>query len=86
MSGGASGVGRAIAWLFSRFGAHVVVVGRDQAKLDALVADLASRNLEASAYAADIREPDTVDALFEKVWAAHGRLDVLVDSASGQVP
>jgi len=28
VSGGAGGIGRAIAWLFARLGAHVVVVGR----------------------------------------------------------
>ena len=42
VSGGAGGIGRAIAWLLARLGAHVVVVGRDQGKLDALVADLAA--------------------------------------------
>jgi citronellol/citronellal dehydrogenase len=86
VSGGAGGIGRAIAWLFARLGAHVVVAGRDQDKLDTLVAELAARNLQASAYAADIREPEAVDALFEKVWAAHGRLDILVNSAGGQFP
>src|SRR5882724_3908708 len=30
VSGGAGGIGRAIAWLFARLGAHVVAVGRDQ--------------------------------------------------------
>src|SRR5881392_3514708 len=84
VSGGAGGIGRAIAWLFARLGAHVVVTGRDQRKLDALVADLAGRNLKASAHAADIREPEAVDALIEKVWAAQGRLDILVNSAGGQ--
>ena len=34
VSGGSGGIGRAIAWLFARLGAHVVVVGRNQAKLD----------------------------------------------------
>src|SRR5712692_8094576 len=79
VTGATGGIGRAIAWLFARLGAHVVVVGRDQGKLDTLVAELAGRNLKASAYAADIREPEAVDALFEKVWAAHGRLDILVN-------
>ena len=32
VTGGAGGIGRAIAWLFARLGAHVVVVGRNQAK------------------------------------------------------
>src|SRR4030088_150200 len=65
VSGGAGGIGRAIAWLFARLGAHVVLVGRDQGKLDALVADLTGWNLKASAHAADIREPDAVNALFD---------------------
>ena len=63
VSGGAGGIGRAIAWLFARLGAHVAVVGRNQNKLDGLVADLTSRHLKASAYVADIREPDAVNAL-----------------------
>ncbi|QWG11402.1 SDR family oxidoreductase [Bradyrhizobium sediminis] len=86
VSGGSGGIGRAIAWLLARLGAHVVIVGRDQHKLDILAGQLAGRGLKASAHAADIREPDAVDALFDKVWAAHGRIDSLVNSAGGQFP
>ncbi|MBR1190744.1 SDR family oxidoreductase [Bradyrhizobium sp. AUGA SZCCT0160] len=86
VSGGAGGIGRAIAWLFARLGAHVAVVGRDQGKLDVLVAEMAGRGLKASAHTADIREPDGVNALFDAVWSAHGRLDILVNSAGGQFP
>jgi citronellol/citronellal dehydrogenase len=86
ISGGAGGIGRAIAWLFARLGAHVAAVGRNQEKLDALVAQLASRHLQASAHVADIREPDAVNAMFDAVWAAHGRVDILVNSAGGQFP
>ena len=86
ISGGAGGIGRAIAWLFARLGAHVVVVGRNRDKLDALVTQLASRDLRASAHVADIREPDEVNALFDAVWAAHGRVDSLINSAGGQFP
>jgi len=86
VSGGSGGIGRAVAWLFARLGAHVVVTGRNLAKLDALVADLAGRNLGASAEVADIREPDSVDAVFDTVWAAHGRVDALINCAGGQFP
>src|SRR6202022_467547 len=86
VSGGAGGIGRAIAWLFARLGAHVVVVGRNQAKLDALVADLTGRDLKASAYVTDIRESEAVGALFDTVWPAHGRVDSLINSAGGQFP
>ena len=86
VSGGAGGIGRAIAWLFARLGAHVVLTGRDQAKLDLLVTHLVGHGLEASAHAVDIREPDAVAALFGKVWDERGRLDILVNSAGGQFP
>jgi citronellol/citronellal dehydrogenase len=86
VSGGAGGIGRAIAWLFARLGGHVVVLGRNQAKLDVLVADLTGRDLKASAYVADIREPDAVSALFDTIWAAHDRIDILINSAGGQFP
>jgi len=84
VSGGSGGIGRAVAWLFARLGAHVVVTGRNRAKLDALVADLVGRNFKASAEVADIREPDSVEAMFDTIWAAHGRIDGLVNSAGGQ--
>jgi citronellol/citronellal dehydrogenase len=86
LSGGAGGIGRAIAWLFARLGAHVVLVGRNQERLDALVANLAGRKLKASAYAADIKDPDAVKALFDTVWKSHGRVDGLINSAGGQFP
>ena len=86
VSGGAGGIGRAIAWLMARVGAHVVVAGRDRNKLDALVSEMSARGLTASAHTTDIREPDAVGALFDTVWADHGRLDILVNSAGGQFP
>src|SRR5258707_11274331 len=67
VSGGAGGIGRAIAWLFARLGSHVVVVGRDRNKLDALVTEMTVRGLKASADTADIREPDAVNALIDGV-------------------
>src|SRR3984893_6641611 len=82
----ATGIGRAIAWLFARLGAHVVVVGRNQAKLDVLASSLATKGLKASAYVVDIKDPDAVKALFDSVWKTHGRVDGLINSAGGQFP
>src|ERR1700736_5838580 len=68
LSGGAGGIGRAIAWLLARLGAHVVVAGRDLHKASSLASNLAAKGLEASAWVADIRYPDAVKALFDSVW------------------
>src|SRR5476651_2601053 len=86
ISGGAGGIGHATAWLFARLGAHVVVAGRSEGKLDAVVSALQAHGLSASRHAVDIREPDSIHALFDRVWAEHGRLDILVNSAGGQFP
>jgi citronellol/citronellal dehydrogenase len=86
VSGGAGGIGRAAGWLFARLGAHVVVAGRNQDKLDAVVSALAARGLKASGHAVDIREPDSARALFDAVWSKHDRLDILINSAGGQFP
>jgi citronellol/citronellal dehydrogenase len=86
LSGGAGGIGRAIAWLFARLGAHVVVVGRNQARLDALAGKLATKGLKASAYVTDIKDPDAVKALFDCVWNVCGGVDCLINSAGGQFP
>src|SRR4051812_17009252 len=86
VSGASGGIGRAIAWLFARLGAHVVVVGRNHAKLDGLVGELTGRKLKASAGVADIRQPDAVNALFDLVSTTHGRVDILINSAGGQFP
>ena len=86
LSGGAGGIGRAIAWLFARLGAHLVAVGRDQNKLSALTSHLTAKGLKASASVVDIRDPDAVTALFDAVWQKHGRVDGLINSAGGQFP
>jgi citronellol/citronellal dehydrogenase len=84
--GGAGGIGRATAWLLARLGAHVVVAGRNQDKLDTLAAALEARGLTASGHAVDVREPEKCNELIEAVWAANGRLDILINSAGGQFP
>ena len=48
VTGATGGIGRAIAWLFARLGAHVVLVGRNQTKLDDLTARMTLRALKVS--------------------------------------
>ena len=86
VTGATGGIGRAIAWLFARLGAHGVLVGRNQTKLDALAAPMTERTLKVSSYAADIRKPDAVQALFDGIWKTAGRVDSLINSAGGQFP
>lgn len=86
VSGAAGGIGRAIAWLFGRIGAHVILVGRNEVKLDELAVRMAASLIQATPYVADIKDPDSVNSLFDRVGAAHGQIDCLINSAGGQFP
>ena len=86
VSGGAGGIGRAAAWLFARLGAYVVVAGRSAEKIDKVVEAMTAKGLMASGDTVDIRDPEMVANFLDRVWQAHGRLDILVNSAGGQFP
>ena len=86
VSGGGSGLGRATAFLLARLGAHVVVAGRSREKLESAVAAMAQQGLKADWRQVDIRQAESVAALFTGL-AAEGIVpDMLVNSAGGQFP
>jgi meso-butanediol dehydrogenase / (S,S)-butanediol dehydrogenase / diacetyl reductase len=81
VTGGGTGIGRAIARAFLDAGASVVVTGRRKELLDETL-----RGVEpgrASAIPADLREKDQIVDLVEQVVRQFGRLDVVVSNASG---
>lgn len=86
VSGGGSGIGRATALLFARLGANVVICGRTKEKLDVVANFASSKGATMRAIAANIREPDQVDALFKQIEQEFGALDFLINNAGGQFP
>ena len=87
VSGAGSGMGRATAWLAARLGARVIVGGRTETKLAAVVDAInAVTGLEAHAQVVDIRERASVDEAFAEITSRFGVIDLLVNSAGGQFP
>ncbi|MFG1210425.1 SDR family oxidoreductase [Xanthobacter flavus] len=86
VSGGAGGIGRAAAWLLGRLGARVVLAGRSAEKLHGATEAMRARGLDVSGHVVDIREPDSIAALFSDVGVEVGGIDLLVNSAGGQFP
>ena len=76
VTGGGTGIGAAIAGLFAREGATVIVSGRTE---DRLVAAAAA--MGAHAVQADVRQETSVAALFMEVEHRFGGLDILVNNA-----
>lgn len=86
ITGGGSGIGRCTAHELSSLGATVVLVGRKEAKLEEVVAEIAADGGNAEYFASDIRDEDAVKAFVSDVVAKHGRIYGLVNNAGGQFP
>jgi NAD(P)-dependent dehydrogenase (short-subunit alcohol dehydrogenase family) len=84
VTGGGTGLGRSMAEVFLRLGAHVCITSR---KMDVLKG--AAKELEAATggtclpVACDVRDPAEVDALVAAVIKHFGRVDGLVNNAAG---
>jgi NAD(P)-dependent dehydrogenase (short-subunit alcohol dehydrogenase family) len=83
VTGGGSGMGRAMAQEFARLGASVVVAGRRPEPLQETVALIEQAGGRGAAQPTDVREPDAVEALVTAAVEAFGRVDVLVNNAAG---
>lgn len=83
VTGGGSGLGRAMALGFAREGAAVCVIGRRQEALDETVASIESLGGTAFGISCDVRDAPRVEEAIANVVTRTGRLDVLVNNAAG---
>ena len=83
ITGGGSGLGRAMALAFAKEGAQVCVIGRRQDALDETVKQIAHGGGAAIGLSCDVRQPERVAQVVEETAAKFGGLDVLVNNAAG---
>ena len=81
ITGGLTGIGRAVAVAFAKKGAKVVVAGRRDELGQALAKELRGLGSEAEFINVDVRKEDDVRALVDRTIARFGRLDVAVNNA-----
>jgi len=86
VSGAGSGLGKAIATLFARLGANLIICGRNEEKLADAKAFFESLGGPVAAHPMSIRDPDQVDEFMSAAWSDFGGVDVLVNNAGGQFP
>ena len=86
VTGGSSGINLRIAQAFGEHGAKVSINGRKPDKLEAAVAGMREKKIDAHGYAADVRSYEAIDEALGKAVAQSGEIDVLVCGAAGNFP
>ncbi|MER5423001.1 SDR family NAD(P)-dependent oxidoreductase [Streptosporangium roseum] len=81
VTGGGSGIGRAVAQGFARQGAQVVVAARGQEALDQTVKLIEAEGGRAAALAVDVSDSASVAGLVGRIVERYGRLDIAINNA-----
>lgn len=83
ITGGGTGLGRAMALRFAELGARVGLSGRREAPLASVADEIRRRGGAAAVAPCDVRDPAAVERAAERVRAECGGLDILVNNAAG---
>src|SRR5262245_9452712 len=75
--GATGGIGSAVAEAFAEEGAQLALVGRDQAKLAALAAELERYDVDRATFTCDLLDPAQPAEAVRQAETHFGRLDVL---------
>jgi len=86
VTGGGTGLGRAIALEFARLGANLAIVSRGEEHRQAGVDAVKEAGGHAVGFGCDIRQPDLVAAAFDAIESELGLPSVLINNAAGNFP
>jgi len=85
VTGGAKGMGRAIAEGFAKEGARVTIADLDMAGAEDTVRAIEAAGGQALAVTCDVSKSDQVKAMVDATVAKFGKLDILVNNAGGVI-
>jgi NAD(P)-dependent dehydrogenase (short-subunit alcohol dehydrogenase family) len=86
VTGGGTGLGKAIASEFARLGATIAILSRKSEHLDAGRAAIEALGARVLTHECDIRAPEEIAAAFDAVESVAGRPGVLVNNAAANFP
>jgi len=81
ITGGSSGIGKALAFEFGKVGYAVAISGRNQERLDVVVSDLSKQGVDALGVVANVSDPNDSKVFHNAVIQKFEKVDVLINNA-----
>jgi NAD(P)-dependent dehydrogenase (short-subunit alcohol dehydrogenase family) len=81
ITGATRGIGLATARALASEGCHLILAARDEKALAKTSRELSNKKIRLLSYPCDVRDPDSVDALFRSMRQHFKRLDILINNA-----
>lgn len=82
VTGASRGIGEEIAKLLAEQGAHVIVSSRKLESCQTVADGITAAGNSAEAYSCHVGSIEDINAIFDHIRQAHGRLDILVNNAA----
>ena len=83
VTGGSSGIGKAMAIKFATEGANVVITGRNAERLQEAEKEFESLSGQVKTIQMDVRDPEQVQKTVDQTIERFGKIDFLVNNAAG---
>lgn len=81
ITGASKGIGKEVATIFAKNGANLILISRDEQRLNALKNELLTYNVEVIYYALDITDSSSLKEIFLKIKKTKQRIDAVVNNA-----
>ncbi len=81
ITGGSSGIGKALAETFGRHGSKILITGRNEQELKSAVDELRAKGIAIAGFRADVSVEEDNKRMADEALALYGRIDVLINNA-----
>jgi Short-chain dehydrogenases of various substrate specificities len=81
ITGGSSGIGKALAEVFGKNGSKVLITGRNKADLDSTVIELQQKGITIASFVSDVSVEDDNRKMAQAAIQQYGRIDILINNA-----
>jgi dehydrogenase/reductase SDR family member 7B len=81
ITGGSSGIGKALAETFGKNGSKIIITGRNNAALEETITELSGKGIDIKGFVSDVSKEEDNKRMAEFAISQFGRIDILINNA-----